>query len=121
MYLSPLLWGCLKHAWLMSVFYVLFMHAKAAGLLCAGRHGASHAPQRLPHCRLKCMPSLQLQYKLVPALAPGQGEKAFCSGGDQAVRGEGGYVGEDSVPRLNVLDMQACIPLTALLHDVEPD
>ena len=38
----------------------------------------------------------------------GQGPLAFCSGGDQAVRGEGGYVGEDSVPRLNVLDLQAC-------------
>jgi naphthoate synthase len=36
----------------------------------------------------------------------GQGEKAFCSGGDQSVRGTGGYVGEDRVPRLNVLDLQ---------------
>jgi naphthoate synthase len=36
----------------------------------------------------------------------GQGEKAFCSGGDQRVRGEGGYVGKDGVPRLNVLDLQ---------------
>ncbi len=36
----------------------------------------------------------------------GQGEKAFCSGGDQSVRGEGGYVGADRVPRLNVLDLQ---------------
>src|SRR6266496_6005592 len=31
----------------------------------------------------------------------GQGDKAFCSGGDQRVRGEGGYVGGDGVPRLN--------------------
>ncbi len=36
----------------------------------------------------------------------GEGGKAFCSGGDQSVRGEGGYVGEDQVPRLNVLDLQ---------------
>lgn len=36
----------------------------------------------------------------------GEGEKAFCSGGDQKVRGEGGYVGEDGVPRLNILDVQ---------------
>jgi naphthoate synthase len=36
----------------------------------------------------------------------GQGEKAFCSGGDQSVRGIAGYVGEDQVPRLNVLDLQ---------------
>ena len=36
----------------------------------------------------------------------GEGGKAFCSGGDQSVRGHGGYVGEDAVPRLNVLDLQ---------------
>lgn len=36
----------------------------------------------------------------------GQGEKAFCSGGDQKVRGDAGYIGDDSVPRLNVLDLQ---------------
>ena len=36
----------------------------------------------------------------------GEGGEAFCSGGDQSVRGHGGYVGEDQVPRLNVLDLQ---------------
>lgn len=36
----------------------------------------------------------------------GEGGKAFCSGGDQSVRGHGGYIGEDKVPRLNVLDLQ---------------
>ncbi len=36
----------------------------------------------------------------------GEGGKAFCSGGDQRVRGEGGYVGGDGVPRLNILDVQ---------------
>ena len=36
----------------------------------------------------------------------GAGDKAFCSGGDQRVRGTGGYVGDDGVPRLNVLDLQ---------------
>jgi naphthoate synthase len=36
----------------------------------------------------------------------GMGDKAFCSGGDQKVRGEGGYVGGDGLPRLNVLDLQ---------------
>ena len=36
----------------------------------------------------------------------GEGGKAFCSGGDQKVRGHGGYVGDDGVPRLNVLDLQ---------------
>jgi len=36
----------------------------------------------------------------------GKGDKAFCSGGDQRIRGEQGYVGKDGVPRLNVLDLQ---------------
>jgi naphthoate synthase len=36
----------------------------------------------------------------------GQGNKAFCSGGDQSVRGVAGYVGADQIPRLNVLDLQ---------------
>ncbi len=36
----------------------------------------------------------------------GAGDQAFCSGGDQRVRGVGGYVGTDQVPRLNVLDLQ---------------
>ena len=36
----------------------------------------------------------------------GEGEKAFCSGGDQKIRGNAGYVGDDGVPRLNILDVQ---------------
>ena len=36
----------------------------------------------------------------------GAGDKAFCSGGDMHVKGRGGYVGDDGVPRLNVLDVQ---------------
>jgi naphthoate synthase len=36
----------------------------------------------------------------------GAGDKAFCSGGDQRVRGTGGYVDSAGVPRLNVLDLQ---------------
>ena len=40
------------------------------------------------------------------AILAGAGDEAFCSGGDQRVRGPAGYVGEDKVPRLNVLDLQ---------------
>jgi naphthoate synthase len=36
----------------------------------------------------------------------GAGKDAFCSGGDQKVRGHAGYVGADGIPRLNVLDLQ---------------
>lgn len=51
----------------------------------------------------------------------GAGEKAFCSGGDQNVKGVGGYVGEDGVPRLNVLDLHKRIreipkPVVAMVN-----
>jgi naphthoate synthase len=36
----------------------------------------------------------------------GTGPDAFCSGGDQRGRGERGYVDENGIPRLNVLDLQ---------------
>jgi len=36
----------------------------------------------------------------------GAGDKAFCSGGDMHVKGHGGYIGTDGIPRLNVLDLQ---------------
>ncbi len=42
-------------------------------------------------------------------LLTGAGHEAFCSGGDQRVRGRGGYVGADNIPRLNVLDLQRLI------------
>lgn len=37
------------------------------------------------------------------------GKYAFCSGGDQGIRGDKGYVGGDGVPRLNILDVQKII------------
>jgi naphthoate synthase len=39
----------------------------------------------------------------------GEGDKAFCSGGDQNVKGIGGYISENGVPRLNVLDLHKAI------------
>lgn len=51
----------------------------------------------------------------------GAGDKAFCSGGDMNVKGRGGYVGEDGVPRLNVLEVQKQIrslpkPVVAMVN-----
>src|ERR671934_2223443 len=45
------------------------------------------------------------------AILTGAGHEAFCSGGDQRIRGEGGYVDPRGVPRLNVLDLQRQIRL----------
>lgn len=39
----------------------------------------------------------------------GAGDKAFCSGGDQKVRGDAGYVDKEGVSRLNVLDLHRMI------------
>ncbi|MAJ45068.1 MAG: 1,4-dihydroxy-2-naphthoyl-CoA synthase [Candidatus Marinimicrobia bacterium] len=36
----------------------------------------------------------------------GEGEFAFCSGGDQKIRGDAGYIGDDGIPRLNILEVQ---------------
>src|SRR6478752_8689087 len=44
-------------------------------------------------------------------LLTGEGPDAFCSGGDQRIRGDGGYVDPNGVPRLNVLDLQRQIRL----------
>lgn len=49
-----------------------------------------------------CRDSLEIEIIILT----GEGDMAFCSGGDQNVRGHGGYVGSDAVPRLNVLDLQ---------------
>jgi naphthoate synthase len=43
------------------------------------------------------------------AILTGEGQKAFCSGGDQRVRGHAGYIDGQGVPRLNVLDLQRAI------------
>lgn len=39
----------------------------------------------------------------------GAGDKAFCSGGDQHVKGVGGYIDKDGTPRLNVLELHHAI------------
>jgi naphthoate synthase len=54
-------------------------------------------------------------------LLTGAGDKAFCSGGDLRVKGRGGYVGDDGLARLNVLDLQRQIrslpvPVIALVN-----
>jgi len=36
----------------------------------------------------------------------GAGDKAFCSGGDQTVKGVGGYIDKNGIPRLNILEVQ---------------
>ena len=53
-----------------------------------------------------CLADARDDPKVGVIVLTGAGDLAFCSGGDQSVRGKGGYVGADGVARLNVLDLQ---------------
>lgn len=80
-----------------------------------------------PHVRKAFRPCtlLELEHAFLDAtwvrddITTGEGEHAFCSGGDQSVRGSGGFVGTDSVPRIAVLDLhimmrRVCKPVIAI-------
>jgi naphthoate synthase len=58
---------------------------------------------------LKAMAIARERTDIGVVVLTGEGDKAFCSGGDQNVKGKGGYIGEDGVPRLNVLDLHKAI------------
>jgi naphthoate synthase len=55
---------------------------------------------------IRAMDEARDDEKVGVVILTGAGTEAFCSGGDQRVRGTGGYVGTDGIPRLNVLDLQ---------------
>src|SRR5437764_944053 len=54
----------------------------------------------------KCFDDVREDPDTGVAILTGAGNEAFCAGGDQRIRGTQGYVGQDGVPRLNVLDLQ---------------
>ena len=69
--------------------------------------------EAIDHCRYSD--------KINVVVLTGEGDKAFCSGGDQNVKGIGGYVDESGVPRLNILDFQKKIrslpkPVVAMVN-----
>lgn len=55
---------------------------------------------------IQCFNDAREDAKVGVVILTGAGPDAFCSGGDQRVRGDKGYVGTDGVPRLNILDVQ---------------
>lgn len=82
-----------------------------------GPEGIAKITINRPECRNAFRPQTVLELKealdrardnaeIGVIILTGEGPLAFCSGGDQRVRGEGGYVGSDGVPRLNILDVQ---------------
>ena len=64
-----------------------------------------HFVQKPTSKMLKAMEVCREDNDIDVVVFTGIGDKAFCSGGDQNVKGVGGYVGEDGVPRLNILDL----------------
>ncbi len=54
----------------------------------------------------KALEDARMDSEIGVIILTGEGEKAFCSGGDQKIRGEAGYKDEDGVNHLNVLDFQ---------------
>ena len=59
---------------------------------------AKELSDALMHCRE--------QEEIGVVILTGAGDKAFCSGGDQNVKGSAGYIGKDGISRLNILDVQ---------------
>ena len=58
---------------------------------------------------LDAMTICREQSDIYVVILTGAGDKAFCSGGDQNVKGHGGYIDENGIPRLNVLDLHKAI------------
>ena len=58
---------------------------------------------------ISCLEEAKEDARIAAIILTGMGQDAFCSGGDQAVRDVGGYVGKDGVPRLNFLDLQVVL------------
>lgn len=57
----------------------------------------------------KCFSDARDDPEIGAIILTGEGTLAFCSGGDQSVRGNAGYIGKDGIARLNVLDLQVQI------------
>lgn len=86
---------------------ILFTHAEGIGRISINRPEVHNAFTPLTvEEMIDAMDICREDNRIKVVILTGEGGKAFCSGGDQRVRGHGGYVGDDQVPRLNVLDLQ---------------
>lgn len=70
---------------------------------------------------IECMVFCRDSQEIATVILTGEGDKAFCSGGDINVKQIGGYIGKDGIPRLNVLDLQKLIrslpkPVVAMVN-----
>jgi len=67
-----------------------------------------------------CLSDVRDDHHIGVVILTGEGIEAFCSGGDQDSRNQGGYIDESGIPRLNVLDLQVQIrrlpkPIVAMI------
>jgi naphthoate synthase len=86
---------------------ILFQYHEGLGRISINRPKVHNAFTPLTVKEMQeAMDYCRYEDKIGVVILTGEGGQAFCSGGDQSVRGHGGYVGEDNVPRLNVLDLQ---------------
>jgi naphthoate synthase len=86
---------------------ILFQYYEGIGKISINRPKVHNAFTPLTVKEMQeAMDYCRYEDKIGVVILTGEGGQAFCSGGDQSVRGHGGYVGEDNVPRLNVLDLQ---------------
>jgi naphthoate synthase len=102
----------LKYDWKPIKEYkeILFHHYKGIGRISINRPEVHNAFTPLTvNEMIDAMNLCRERTDIGVVILTGEGGKAFCSGGDQSVRGHGGYVGADTVPRLNVLDLQKLI------------
>jgi naphthoate synthase len=89
---------------------VIFEKAEGMGKITINRPEVRNAfrPETLDQM-IDAFNRCQVDPEIGVVILTGAGDKAFCSGGDQRVRGHGGYMGVDGVPRLNALDLQRTI------------
>lgn len=89
---------------------ILFSYAEGIAKISINRPHVHNAftPQTV-HEMIEAMLICREDPRVGVIILTGEGGNAFCSGGDQKVRGHAGYVGGDGVPRLNVLDLQKII------------
>ncbi|GBU08185.1 dihydroxynaphthoic acid synthetase [Bacteroidales bacterium] len=86
---------------------ILFEYFEGIAKICINRPRYRNA--FTPNTAMEISDALRIcreDQEIYVVVLTGAGDKAFCAGGDQNVKGKGGYIGKDGVPRLNILDVQ---------------
>lgn len=90
---------------------ILYQHAEGIAKITINRPEVRNAfrPQTIKEL-IQAFQMAHLDADIGAIILTGAGDQAFCSGGDQKVRGnDGGYHDDNATPHLNVLDLQMLI------------